>query len=108
MRLRAASIVAITFLSGCVSIPSSFQMTVEKPLRSAPSYKFVDLRKAEDKVFRSPEASGLPYHVYGDENFSPDRVEQLKAHLEHRLGEFLKGKVVELEQFEVSVHSPTI
>ena len=103
--VRSSAIAALVLHVGCAArVQPAYQIAPSATV--APVVRFVDNRAPIEKTTQSGKAGGLFSHPepilwYGDERFSPSRVEVLEQKVSAKLGERLAGKRLVLTKFEV-------
>jgi hypothetical protein len=88
-------------LAGCGTITS---VRFDTSLPSTTSFTFKDERPSENRQSQQAKSRSARLLYFGDDNLSPPAPELLKAALESRRHEELKGKTVSLQEFTVYVH----
>lgn len=108
---RAFAIAALVFSVGCAARVQPAYQIGAAPAATAPLVRFVDNRPPIEKTTQSGKAGGLFSHPepilwYGDDRFTPSRVEVLEQKVSAELGERLAGKRLVLTKFEVANRWP--
>lgn len=93
-------LIVAALLAGC-STPSHFKLdNVE--IHSA-DFTVIDNRAPDQKIFQDPSVLGRSEYLYGDDNFTPDRLAVFKTKLGKKFGDKLTGKTVIINTFEVKM-----
>jgi hypothetical protein len=92
-------------LSACGST-SSVKLAIKAPEKT--SFEFRDERPPEDKHSRMMQGPSGAKRMYGDDALSPSVSDILRATLQERMGVELKGKLISLRAFDVSVTEPNV
>jgi hypothetical protein len=88
-------------LAGCGTVTS---VRYDTPVPSTTSFAFKDERPPESRQSRYGKSSNAKLVYFGDDNLVPSGPELLKAALESRLHQELKGKTVSVKEFTVFVY----
>ncbi len=93
-------LIAVVLLAGC-STPSHFKL--DSAESHSAGFTVIDNRAPDQKIYQDPSILGRSEYLYGDENFTPDRLAVFKTKLGQKLGDKLTGKTVIVNTFEVKM-----
>jgi len=93
-------LIVTALLAGC-STPSHFKL--DNAESHSAGFTIIDNRAPGQKIFQDPSVLGRSEYLYGDDNFTPDRLAVFKAKLGQTFGDKLAGKTVIVNTFEVKM-----
>jgi len=93
-------LIVAALLAGC-STPSHFKL--DNAESHSAGFTIIDNRAPGQKIFQDPSVLGRSEYLYGDDNFTPDRLTVFQTKLWQKFGNKLAGKTVVINTFEAKM-----